>query len=140
MPIRRPAFLQRLRNRPHRQAAHVSPVDFPCLLIDDDGLMLPCEDDGELQQLTEPDFTDEITAAFDASARPLRVHLVGERRTIALRPAGEPEPEVLVTHVAAYFHHWTDRTAPPAAEPVHAYVAHVAAAVRETPTRRRRRP
>ncbi|MFF4342547.1 hypothetical protein ACFY00_21785 [Kitasatospora sp. NPDC001540] len=138
MPIRRPAFLQRLRRRPHRQAPHVSPVDFPCLLIDDDGLMLPCADDDELQQLTEPDFTDEITAAFDASARPLQVHLVGERRAIALRPVGEPDPDALVAHVTAYFHHWTDRTAPIPAEPTHICVTHVATVVRDTPTRRRR--
>ncbi|MFC5644614.1 hypothetical protein [Kitasatospora cinereorecta] len=139
MPIHRPAFLQRLRRR-HPEIAHVSPVNFPCLLVDDDGLMWPCVDDDELQQLTEPDFIEEIAAAFDASARPLEVHLTGTERVIALRPIGEPRPEDLTAQVRAYFHHWTDQEAPAAAQPVHTYVARVADAVRATPIRRRKRP
>ncbi|MFF2821197.1 hypothetical protein ACFVT9_37445 [Kitasatospora cineracea] len=139
MPIRRPALLRHLGRRRHPEIAHVSAVDFPCLLIDDDGWVLPCADDDELQQLTEPDFTDEIVAAFDASARPLAVYLVGPKRTIALQPVGEPRPDELTAHVSAYFHHWTDRQAPAVVRPIHAYVAYVAEAVRSTPTRCRRR-
>lgn len=63
---------------------------FPCLLVDDDGWVMPCADDDELQGLTEPDFIDDVVAAFDASARPLELHLVGEGQVIALRPTGIP--------------------------------------------------
>ncbi|QKW18374.1 hypothetical protein HUT16_04215 [Kitasatospora sp. NA04385] len=112
-------------------------MDFPCLLLDDDGQLMSCADDAELQQLTEPDFTDEITAAYDSAARPLELHLIGTRRpVIALRPAGEPRPEELAAHVRAYFHHWTDRDVPP--DVLHD-VALIAAAVDGTPVCRRRR-
>ncbi|WP_030462470.1 hypothetical protein [Kitasatospora sp. NRRL B-11411] len=139
MPPRLPALLSRLRRRAP-EPPHVSPVRFPCLLVDEDGWLLPCADDAELQQLTEPGFTDEIAAAYDAAARPLEVHVIGRRETIALRPVAEPRPEQLDAHVRAYFHHWTDREAPGVVQPVPRYVAAVARAVRDTPSRRRRRP
>ncbi|MEV7213343.1 hypothetical protein AB0O31_09660 [Kitasatospora cineracea] len=139
MPSRLPALLSRLRRR-DPEPPHTSPVHFPCLLVDEDGWLLPCADDAELQQLTEPGFTDEIAAAYDATARPLDVHVLGRHETIALRPAGDPSPEQLAAHVRAYFHHWTDREAPAAVHPATRYVTAVARAVRDTPARRRKRP
>ncbi|WAL75778.1 hypothetical protein OU787_32115 [Kitasatospora sp. YST-16] len=68
------------------------------------------------------------------------MHVIGRRETIALRPVAEPRPEQLDAHVRAYFHHWTDREAPGVVQPVPRYVAAVARAVRDTPSRRRRRP
>ncbi|MFE9370594.1 hypothetical protein ACFYM2_12595 [Streptomyces sp. NPDC006711] len=117
----------------------MSPVPFPCLLVDDDGWVMPCLDDDELQGLTEPDFIDDIVAAFDASARPLELHLVGDGQVIALRPTGEPRPDELTKHVRVYFHRWTDQEAPAAAQPALACVTTIAAAIGSTPVRRRRR-
>ncbi|MFI1967527.1 hypothetical protein BLA24_28710 [Streptomyces cinnamoneus] len=114
-------------------------MSFPCLLVDGDGWVMPCEDDAELQALTEPDFIDDIVAAFDATARPLKLHLVGEGHVIALRPTEEPRPDELAAHVRAYFHHWTDQEAPEAAQPMRLDVRSIADAVHATPTRRRRR-
>ncbi|MET8703781.1 hypothetical protein ABZW10_33755 [Kitasatospora sp. NPDC004723] len=114
-------------------------MGFPCLLVDDDGWVMPCADDNELQGLTEPDFIDDIVAAFDSSARPLELHLVGKGQVIALRPTGVPRPDELAAHAQAYFHRWTDREVPAAAQPALTCVAEIAAAVHDTPVRRRRR-
>ncbi|AYG85249.1 hypothetical protein DWB77_07466 [Streptomyces hundungensis] len=114
-------------------------MTFPCLLVDDDGWVMPCADDDELQELTEPDFIDDIVAAFDSSARPLELHLVGEGRVITLRPTGNSWPDELTRHVRAYFRRWTDQEAPGAAQPALAYVAKIAAAIDSTPVRPRRR-
>ncbi|MFF0088203.1 hypothetical protein ACFYR1_52825 [Streptomyces canus] len=115
-------------------------MTFPCLLVDDDGWVMPCEDDGELQGLTEPDFIDDIVAAFDAMACPLELHLVGETQLIALRPTGEsrPRPDELAAHVRAYFRRWTDQEAPVAARPMRPDVKSIAAAIQAAPVRRRR--
>jgi hypothetical protein len=112
---------------------------FPCLLVDDDGWVMPCADDDELQGLTEPDFIDDVVAAFDASARPLELHLVGEGQVIALRRTGDPRPDELTAHIQVYFRRWTDREVPATAQPALTYVAEIAAAIHSTPVRRRRR-
>ncbi|MFJ4671585.1 hypothetical protein [Kitasatospora purpeofusca] len=138
MSIQRPRLPRVLRGR-RVQVTHVSPVKFPCLLVDGDGWVMPCADDDELQGLTEPDFIDDIVAAFDASACPLELRLVGDGQIIGLAPAGDPQPNKLTAHVRAYFHRWTDREAPVILHPLQAYVTEVAATIHGTPVRRRPR-
>ncbi|MBB0243181.1 hypothetical protein FNQ90_03400 [Streptomyces alkaliphilus] len=114
------------------------PPRFPCLLFDDDGWLIPCESEDDVQLAVEPDFLYDIEAAFDSRGCPL-VLTVRDDEWIVPRVAGPPEPDDLAVGVRGFFRAWTDAPAPDLSGGVEQWVPEVIRLVRTTATRRRRR-
>ncbi|MER0445839.1 hypothetical protein ABR738_14930 [Streptomyces sp. Edi4] len=90
---------------------------FPLVLVDDDQWLDICETAQELD--VEPDFLDDIEAAFDALARPLelfardiRKRWGGQDSETAVRVCGLPLPNELQGRIRDYFALWTYEEAP----------------------------
>ncbi|MFF7456840.1 hypothetical protein [Kitasatospora sp. NPDC008115] len=118
----------------------VQAVSFPCVLVDDDDWLIPCESPEDVRLASEPEFVSDIRDAFDAGGRPLRLFATGPKgNEVDFELAGPADPERFRRCVEAYFHHWTDAAPPVFAGDAAGYAAAVVVAARETAVRRRKR-
>ncbi|MGR6975070.1 hypothetical protein ACU639_36775 [Streptomyces cynarae] len=92
-----------------------------------------CESDRDIQLAVEPDFVDDIVAAYDGLGRQLELLDVGNQVTILV--SGPPQPEQLHRRVQEYFDCWTREAAPVFQEDARQYIASVAALARSAAAR-----
>ncbi|MFI2207804.1 hypothetical protein ACH47Z_45685 [Streptomyces sp. NPDC020192] len=109
---------------------------WPVILIDDDQWLTVCESDRDVQLAVEPDFLDDIVAAFDGPARLLR--LLDTQDEVTFEVSGPPQPEELRRRVQEYFDCWTREAAPAFQEDTRQYIASVAALARSADAKRKK--
>ena len=109
---------------------------FPLVLFDDDQWLIVCYSMDDVYSAVEPDFVDEIVAAFDALAHPVRVRECQGKVTIDV--GGPPDPDELQVHVQRFFSLWTFDAPPEFAGDVAQYVTAVTLQSRSARERKRK--
>jgi hypothetical protein len=113
-------------------------VPFPIILIDDDQWLAVCQSIPDLQLAVEPDFLDDIVAAYDALARPLQLFSWGTRDADTMvRVSGAPEPGALQWYVRSFFWLWTDDETPELGDDLPQYINSVKSRMGTVRTRRK---
>ncbi|MFI1106047.1 hypothetical protein [Streptomyces melanogenes] len=109
---------------------------YPLILLDDDQWLYVCETHRELWLAVEPDFLDDIEAAFDALGRPLELSAPDDE--VVVRVSGPPRPDALRQGVEQYFGLWTYSAPPEFHDAVPQYIASVIASVKTAGSRRKK--
>jgi hypothetical protein len=110
----------------------------PLIVFDDDHWMSLYDSVESLQDHLEFPFVDEVAAALDGNAVPLRIFAVGEEVRIEAENT-RPELERLQALVDEFFSMWTDEPPPEHRSSASAYVEELASRYRAAKFRRRKR-